>query len=162
MKKNSPFKLCYSNPTAFGVTANKDITSNQYLTTYLTGSVQPHFQNKQWFSQKSTNEGNLPIVGSISFINHGCPVHSNVKVQWVDQYNCHIIFVKKIKKGEELLYNYPKENRYCYQTSSKFICIRCQESVQKSERIKRKIQTSERNKCNDSSKKTKKLKQTRL
>ena len=110
----------------------------------------------------------LPIVGSLSFINHGCEIHSNVEVQWVDHNKCHISFVKRIKKGEELLYQYPKQNRYCYQTSSKFKCIRCQEkedmerqikSIRKSQRIKesrkkRKIQTSERNKRNNSSKKT--------
>ena len=148
----SPFELCYTNRTAFGVVAKKEIKSKQYLNKYLTGSVQPQFKNKKWFSQTYINEEYLPIVGSISFINHGCTKHSNVEVEWVDVYTCRISFMKKIKKGEELLYTYPEENTYCNQTS--FDCIRCQEMKDKKRELAH-IRKSQRIISNDLSKKRK-------
>ena len=114
----SPFELCYHNQLAFGVIAKKRITNNKILHKYLKGFLQWGLKQKQWFSQRRDKNGEeTPLVGTISFINHGCNNHSNVELKWVDEEKCHVSLVNRIEKGEEILLEYPK--------NYSFRCMKC-------------------------------------
>ena len=111
----------HSTPVGYGVIAKNDITSSNIVQKYLKGFVQSDLKQKQWFSQITDKNGvKKPLVGTISFINHGCEEHSNVKLQWVGKESCHVVLLNNVLKGEEVLCLSP--NKYG------FICFKCKET----------------------------------
>ena len=110
--------MCYSNEVGFGVIAKRRITDSRNLHKYLKGCLQLGLKQKEWFSQRRDKNGEeIPLVGTVSFINHGCNNHSNVEIKWIDKEKCHVSLVNNIEKGEEILYSYP--NNYSFR------CMKC-------------------------------------
>ena len=116
--------MCYNNEVGFGVIAKKNISNKNNLHKYLKGFLQWGLKQKQWFSQRIDKNGEeIPLVGTISFINHGCNNHSNVELKWVDEEKCHVSLLRNIEKGEEILCSYPKNYT--------FRCMKCKQQIKR-------------------------------
>ena len=133
--RSSPFDA--TNGVRFGVIAKKKITNDKPLRKYLKGSLQWNMKDTPCFSKVIDREGNArPCVGPISFINHACERHSNVKVEQGEKNQCCITLLKDIEINEEVLRSYHKnlDCQRCKEEKKEKMTQKKQESTRKSKR----------------------------
>ena len=165
-KKKSPYRLGYKDQFGYGVFATRDITAKEDFS-LLNGLAQMNLEDKDWFSQVEIKRGSikydLPLLGPVNFINHGCREHSTVNIfetnhkkyrfgsnffEYKKKDKDKVITVKviEIKKDDEILWPYG------FTGCDKMKCVACTMEKQENRKIVygvRNIETNDKRKKRD-------------